>query len=323
MLKELKCVKFEDESKYKKAFLSLTEKLYQPLENMEDKTEIKKLLNNTHPLSKYFKLDKFLIYQGDEVVARFVVTTYANDNIAYLGFYECIDNDDVAKFLFEQLYEFAKKKKYIKIIGPVNASFWIGYRMKINLFDKLPYTGEPYNKEYYLKQFKDNGMQICEHYTSNIYNPVEDEYTNEKYSSRLVEFQNKGYQIISPKAENFGDVLKDLYYLLTNLYSDFPIYKDLSLEDFMDVFSRYKKVINMSMVKIAYFENKMVGFFISVPNYKNKVYRLNFINLLKILKEKNKPKEYVMLYMGVDSKHTGLRKSISIFDNARTSKDRT
>ena len=45
-------------------------------------------------------------------------------------------------------YEYAKEHKFRKIIGPVDASFWLKYRLKINKFER-PYTGEPYNKDYY------------------------------------------------------------------------------------------------------------------------------------------------------------------------------
>jgi len=65
------------------------------------------------------------------------------------------------------------------------------------------------------------------------------------------------------------------------------------------------------MIKFAYLNGKMVGFFISVPNYHNKVYHINLINIFKILKLRENPTEYVMLYMGVDSGHTGLGKALA------------
>ena len=49
--------------------------------------------------------------------------------------------------------KFAKENKYKRIVGPVDASFWLKYRMKINMFYKPPYTGEPYNKDYYYKLY--------------------------------------------------------------------------------------------------------------------------------------------------------------------------
>ena len=68
--------------------------------------------------------------------------------------------------------------------------------------------------------------------------------------------------------------------------------------------------MNPEMIKLAYYNNKMVGFYISIPNYNNLVYNVNIINLIKILKIKKKPKEFVMLYMGVDQEHRGLGKAI-------------
>ena len=68
--------------------------------------------------------------------------------------------------------------------------------------------------------------------------------------------------------------------------------------------------MNMDMVRMAYYKEKAVGFYISIPNYHNIVYHLNLKNILKILKLRKHPKEYVMLYMGVDANHRGLGKAI-------------
>lgn len=307
----MRFIKFDLEKDYIRKFTDLTKKIYNKNENTENSKEIIKILTNKHPLSKYFKLDKFLILKKDEVVGRFVITTYPNDSKAYMGFFECINDDEVAKYLFDVAYNFAKENNYESLVGPVDASFWIKYRLKINMFDKIPYTGEPYNKDYYLELFQNNEFKIIEHYTSNIYDNIDENYINEKYNNRYEEFLNKGYKIVSPKIEEFEDALKEFYYLIIELYKDFPIYKRLSSKDFIKTFSSYKQIINTSMIKFAYLNEKMVGFFISVPNYKNKVYHLNLVNILKIIKFRKNPTEYVMLYMGVDKSHTGLGKALA------------
>lgn len=306
----MKCIQFKTEPIYINEFIKLPKILYDKKTLTEDESEIKKFLTNTHVLSKYFKLYKFLIYDENELVGRFTITKYPNDSTAYLGFFECTNDTKAAKFLFTAAEKFARKNNFEKIVGPVDASFWHKYRLKINLFNKEPYTGEPYNKDYYLKLFQDNNYNVIEHYTSNIYKQVEYSYINDKYKSRYEDYIKKGIKIISPDMNNFNNILEELYYLLTNLYSDFPIYKNISKEDFISVFSSYKKIINPSMVKLAYKKNKLVGFFISVPNYNNKVYNLSLTNILKILCTKKKPKEYVMLYMGVDQEHKGLGSSL-------------
>lgn len=304
-------IKFDNENKYINLFVNFTNKIYTKKEQTIDKKELIDLLKGKHALNKYFKMDKFLIFDNKKVVGRFVITTYPKDKKAYIGFFECVNDEKVSKYLFDVAENFAKENSYESLIGPVDASFWLKYRLKINKFDSLPYTGEPYNKDYYLKLFQNNGYEIIEHYTSNNYNSVDESYINEKYKTRYDEFIEKGYEIKSLDVNDFHNMLKEFYFLITELYKDFPIYKHIELEDFINIFSSYRYILNKDMVKLAYYDKKMVGFFISVPNYNSLVYDINLINILKIMKIKKKAKDFVMLYMGVDNKHTGLGKALA------------
>lgn len=298
------------ESEQIKEFLKISKKLYLRNERTDDKDTIIKLIKNKHPLSKYFEFKAFIVYQKGVVVSRFGLTRYPEDENLYFGFFECVKSKDISKKVFMFIENYARKINAKKIIGPVDASFWIKYRMKINLFENKYYTGEPYNKDYYYKMCLKNGFKIMKHYTSNGYNIVGD-YQNEKFKVIYDSFIENGYIIESPKKKDFKKVIEDIYYLITTLYKDFPIYKDLTYKDFYKIFKSYKTILDFDMVKIAYFENTPVGFFISVPNYSNIVYNLNLINIFKLFKERKNPKEYVMLYMGILPKHKGLGSALS------------
>ena len=307
----MECIKFEYEREYIKDFIKLPKMLYTKKDNMEDPKMIKKILLDQHPLSKYFKLSKFIIYDKTGPVGRFIITEYPDDKkTCYIGFFECVNDNNVAKYLFKKAYEYVKSLGYKKLVGPVDASFWIKYRLKINKFDLRPYTGEPYNLDYYLKLFLNNRFHIKEHYTSQIYEKVDKSYNDPKFISHYKEFKKLGYDIRKPKNEEFDKCIEELYYMVTDLYSDFPIFKKVEKEDFLEVFNSYKSIINMDMVRMAYFKNKPVGFYISVPNYNNIVYHLNIKNILKIMKLRKHPTGYVMLYMGVNREHTGLGKAL-------------
>ena len=293
-----------------KRFTDLPKKLYSKKDNMESPSQMKSLLEKTHPLSKYFDLDAYLIIKDEETVGRFAITTYEDDPIAYLGFFECVDDKEISKFLFEEAEKIARGKKKTKIVGPVDASFWLKYRLKINNFDMAPYTGEPYNKDYYLSLFENSGYKICEHYTSSAFRSVGEDYVNEKFETRYKEFLAQGYRIESPKTEEYEKAVEEVYTLITELYSDFPIYKHLSKEDFCEMFKSYKTIMNMSMTKMAYYNDKAVGFYISLPDYGNRVYHAGLLDIPGILKTRKHPDKYVMLYMGVDQKHRGLGKAL-------------
>ena len=308
----MKIIKFDTEKKYVNDFLSLPKKIYTKKNNTEDRDTVKQLITNTHPLNKYFKLTKFIVYKNEEAVGRFAITEYPDEKKdCYLGFFECIKDNKVAKEIFKEAESFAKTHKYKKLIGPIDGSFWHKYRLKINLFDKAPYTGEPYNADYYYDMFIKNNYKVSEHYVSNIIDKVDESYSNAKFNEHFAEFEKLGYKIIKPKLKDFDKCIEEIYYLIMDLYSTFPAFKKLEKEDFISIFSSYKKILNMDMVRMAYFKNQAVGFCISVPNYSNKVYHLNLKNILNILVTKKHPKQYVMLYLGADRNHKGLGKAIA------------
>lgn len=307
----MKIIEFTNEKKYIKDFFSLPKKLYNKTDNMENSNEVKEFLLGKHILCKYFDLYKYLIYKDNEVVGRFCLTEYENDNNIYLGFFECINNKEVSSYLFSEAKKIAKSKNKEKIIGPVDASFWNKYRLKINKFDVLPYTGEPYNKDYYFDLFKNSNWKVIEHYTSNVYQTISEDYENSKFIEHFEEFKKAGYKIESPKLDDYEKVIKEVYKLLTDLYSHFPIYKNIEENDFCEIFKSYKKVINVEMIKMAYFKDELVGFLISFPNYNNLVYHTsNISNLKKILNIKKTPKEYVIPYLGASKEHKGLGKAL-------------
>ena len=306
----MECVHVNGDSKRIKEFLTLPKRIYTVDTYMESEDSVRQLLLDGHVLSKYFSFFPFLIYDGKEVVGRFAITIYPGEDRAYFGFFECVNRKDVAAYLFAEAGRICREKGRTRIEGPVDASFWLTYRLKINNFDKQPYLGEPYNKEYYYQFFLDNGYHVKEHYTSQEYMAIDENYANEKYESRHQAFVDQGYEIVSPTAENYEKVVDEVYTLISQLYSDFPVYERIEREDFQELFRGYKSIMNMNMIKMAYYQGKAVGFYISLPDYGNLVYRLSPWNLLKILRLRKKPKRYVMLYMGVDQSHKGLGKAI-------------
>lgn len=300
-----------DDKKRMNDFLGLPKHIYGSGELMQSLTDEASLLDGTHILSKYFKVIPILVYRGKKAVSRAVVTIYPDDNTAYIGFFESINDSAAAKLLFDTAAQVAKENSAAEITGPVDCSFWLRYRLKINHFGS-PYTGEPYNKDYYLKLWEENGFKEYQKYFSNHYIAVENDNGCEKYAKRLANAIGAGYEIKSPDPESFDKTLREVYSLLIELYSSFPAYKRISESEFCAMFGYLKSILDYSMVKMAYFNKNAVGFFISIPDYGNSVYgKLYPWKLFKVISEKKNPRSYVMLYMGVDKEHCGLGKALA------------
>lgn len=305
-------VKLNENNGYKEEFFKLPKRIYSSKELMQNEKEERNLLNGTHLLSHYFKIYGLVVVdENGKAVSRCAVTIYPGDTIAYLGFFESENNPEAVRLLFAEAEKLALEKGAKELVGPVDASFWIKYRMKINRFGS-PYTGEPYNPSYYLKLWQQCGYEEYEHYFSNQYVRVENDEGCEKYAGRLEDKLKAGYSIESVDPKEFNQKLKEVYEMMIELYSGFLTYKRITEEEFAQLFGYYKSIMKFNMVKMAYYHNKPVGFFISIPNYGNTVYgKLSLLDYGKILLTRSRPKSYVMLYMGVDFSHKGLGKALA------------
>ena len=303
---------FSQDSKYLQKFLQLPKRLYHRTERMQKPVEELEILKGTHILSHYFQVCPLLVLDKKErPISRAVLTIYPKDSTAYLGFFESEDNETASALLFSKAENLAKKYNCTEIVGPVDASFWLCYRLKTNHFG-APYTGEPYNKDYYLRLWQQAGYCISERYFSNHFQSIKSSHQNTKFSARLEQKRMEGYHIISPDRDTFDASLQEVYELLVELYKTFPVYKPITKEEFISLYSYLKPLINYSMVKMAYYQKQPVGFFISIPDYGNTVYgTLTPTDYLHILLTRKKPKSYVMLYMGIDASHHGLGKAMA------------
>lgn len=303
-----KVEKYTNNSKYDELFLSLPQKLYDKKNIMQNIKEEREILNGKHILSKYFDIYKFIVLDDNEkIYARAIVTIYKNDINAYVGYFECVENYDISSSLLKNIESFIRKLGYENIIGPLNCSFWIGYRFKTNFFGN-PYMGEPYNKEYYPDMFKKAAYEVYENYSSNGFGKVLSNQENKKFTQRLDKMIEKGYIFKEPTDESFDNDLKEIGKLILDLYSKFPAYKAITETEFYAMYKNLKKIIKYNMVKLAYYNDELVGFFVSIPNYKNAINSMNYFN---IIKTKLFTKEYIMLYLGVKKEHLGLGRALA------------
>lgn len=301
-------IQFDKEEQYVNDFLSLPSLIYTKKEITQNYNLEKQILLEQHVLSKYFFVYKFNLYENNKVVARCIITIYDDDTVAYFGFFETKNNILYVDYIFEHICKFLKTKNIKTILGPVDCSFWIRYRLKVNKFDKPPYFNEPYNKDYYFDLLKQANFEVCQSYISNQYKKVPlVKFKDDKTKKRFTKFCDSGYKIISPNKDEFDFTLKSIYKLLIELYVDFPVFKPISEEDFLKTFDSLRYIIDYKFLKLAYYNNQVVGFFVVLPDYQNILAKkINVMTSFKVITKKIRCSNYVMLYMGVKAEHIGL-----------------
>lgn len=294
----------------KELFLRFPSKIYDDRHIIQDKTFEREVLENTNILCKNAKIIPLLARNKmEEALGRCLISLYGDDT-AYIGFFECINSDETASKLLRACEELAEEEGKKKLLGPIDLSFWARYRFCTS--EGLPYIGEPANKSYYVKLWKDNGFRICEEYCSNFFDTVDESFESEKAKKRLEEAKKEGYIFRHPDVDDFEKYLREIYPVLMEGYKNFVGFKSISEEDFVKLYLQLKVVIDPDMVFLAYKESILKGFLICLPDYGNLLSKARTpALLLSVMNIKANAKRYVLLYMGVEKDCLGLGSALS------------
>ena len=297
----------------KKLFLRLPGDIYDKNTCPQNKTVERQILDGTHVLSSEFEVFPFVIIDSDnKPVCRCILTCYQDDPIGYVGFFESKDQQSAVDEMMVYVSRKAKDMGKTMLMGPVDSSIYIGYRFKIDRFDKT-YTGEPYNKDTYFSMWKRSGFELSDMYISNHLLPITDDYQNEKMKKIYDRYIEKGYQIISPTPEILDECLREVYSLMMDSFSNFVGYKKITEQQFLDMFLGLGSIADLNMIKLAYDkEYDLKAFSIALPNYNDLLLgKLTIAKKMKIAKIKQSPSEYVVLYAGANKKVAGLGCAVS------------
>lgn len=283
---------------------------------MQSASEFQAQVAGTHPLSGLYEFEAWLMCDGDgQPLMRAALTfPHTKPNVAYLGYFESVTQEAaLMREFIDSLSQRAREVKDVKsLIGPVQASFWLGYRMQLSGFSDAPFTGEPHNPAYYPALWEAAGFKLKESYLSNFFHQIPKQFQQPRLKKRYRKFVAEGVRFVSPERSQWQAVLPPVFDLLSELYQDFPLFESISFEQFAQVFGEYQHILDFSMVKLAYQQEQLVGFVITFPDYGQLVHRpVKGLNLLKILKRRRKARRYVVMYLGVDGNYLGLGSALS------------
>ena len=108
-----------------------------------------------NPFWSHAECQHYLAYRDREIVGRITATLDHNyvqfheEKTGYLGFFECIDDREVAQALFDTACAWAKGHGLTRIIGPMNPNTDQILGVLLDTFDIPPIVQMGYNASYY------------------------------------------------------------------------------------------------------------------------------------------------------------------------------
>ena len=239
----------------------------------------KKILNKEkNPFFKHAEMELFVAEKDGLMVGRIAAiknelhNKYHNDKVGFFGFFECINDQDVANKLFETAKLWLLSKGCTHMRGPANPSSNDEYAMLVDGFDDEPRLLMTYNPKYYI--------DLCENYG---FKKAKDLYAykleNKKVISseklkRVAELAQKrsGIKITQLEMKNFTKDLEKVKYIYNKAWAPNWGFVPMTEEE-IDVMAKdLKPLVEPSLLLFGEIENKLVGFALVMLDY-NQIFK--------------------------------------------------
>jgi hypothetical protein len=262
-----------------------------------------------HPFYKDSDTEFFLAEKDGEIVGRIAAIVNHNYNkfhdekTGFFGFFESINDQEVANKLFDTAGTWLKEKGMIVMRGPMNPSTNYECGMLITAFDLSPFVMMTYNPEYYLKLVDNYGFikaQDLNAYQLKYETTVSDKL---KRVAEIVQ-KRKDFKIRSINMKNFDDEVKTIKEVYNNAWSKnwgFVPYTDAEFEHLA---KDLKMIVEPSLVLVGELNGKAVGFSLTLPDINEILIKIPNGRLLptgifKLLLNKKKVKAARIIVLGI------------------------
>lgn len=160
-----------------------------------------------NPFYEHSEIQLFTAESDGEVLGRIAAITNDNhnkthnDNVGFFGFFECIDDPEVAAELFATAEHWLREKGKDIIRGPVDPSQNDVCGTLVKGFDRPPLIMMPYNPEYYDELIKAAGLEKAKDLYA--YHINSEQFSTEKLG-RMQKIVRERYDI-TVRQVNFSD----------------------------------------------------------------------------------------------------------------------
>jgi hypothetical protein len=218
-----------------------------------------------------------LVKHDEKIIGRYLLSMNAKSEDLYLGFFECIEQEDVFKaVLFADIKEFKSRYPQIKNIkGPIQGSLFGGYRFR-EPTAQARFLGESLHLDSYPELWKKWGFSIEEYWDSfevsvsgalSFYSAVK---------TRFQKFWDDPKIVCRPlQLARWNQELKDIFAITLEAYDITGTNDEVDEKIFATLSEKIKPLLSPQTVKILQHDGKTVGFNICYLDIQDEIRRFN------------------------------------------------
>jgi hypothetical protein len=268
-------------------------------------------LSASHLFLRHGKVRFFIAGQGTTDEARLMASIddrlkadKEGEVIGCVGHFEMVTLDGAYEAM-KAATEWLESEGATTVWGPMNRSIWHGYRFRTKGFHIAPFYGEPYNPPDYPRFFEDYGFEPLKLYRTVQFEAGAGLEKRLPIDKRLLKkLEDRGYSYPSFDLTRFDEEFRKVHSLMMNSYAGFLGFTKLDYEEFFDLFSGLKSLVDDGFVIMPTDPSgELVGVFFSMLDHSTGIRamagRSNWLAKMKFLWNKETPTRAVVLFAGM------------------------
>lgn len=265
-----------------------------------------------HPFHEHSSLQCFLATdENNKIKGRIAAilnnnhNAFNNTNDGFFGFFDTVDDENVAKALFEEVYKWLKAKGVSTVIGPVNPSTNETAGLLIDGFNEPAVAMMTYNKPYYIDLIEKNGFhKKVDLYAYDIRTDTVSDRAVKLQDALLKRLEQKKITIRPINVKDFTNEVRKVREIYNSAWDENLGFVPMTESEFNYLAKDLKNILNPDFCLVAEHEGKMIGFALGVPDInqiliKIKRGRLLPFGIVKLLFGLKKINYYRVITLGV------------------------
>lgn len=269
--------------------------------------EVENVFNpEKNPLFEKGECERYLMYRGEEMVARFAVMNHQERDKVFdppmggFGFVEMVEDQSIADEMIRYVKEWHAKRGYKAFRGPVNfgenMNFW---GLLVENFDEPPIYGMHYHAPYYQHLLEATGAQKLDDHWS--YKREFDKPLPERLVKIADRIESRPGVTLRPidmnNLERDAEYIRGIYnqaWSRQDIEEREQEFTELSRSDVQKMVKQLKKIMIPESVLLAFVDGEPASFVVCVPDL-NEISaetggKLRWWHIPKILRFKNRAK---------------------------------
>ena len=227
-----------------------------------------------NPFFQHAEAQFYMALRGEEIVGTIAVFTnhrhneYQNENIAFFGFFEVLEDYEAAEQLFKTAEAWAKEKGHTALRGPAQWSTNDECGLLVDGFDDRPRILMTYNPSYYLDYIEKLGYKYARDLWA--YQLGVKEFMDitgerlDKLTTRILERKNIIIRNIDMK--KYAEEVNKVKLLYNNAWSQNWGFIPMTDPEFDQLADDLHSIIDPDLVFLAEKDGKTVGFSLTLPD---------------------------------------------------------